>query len=32
MLLSNTLRTTMQRYDIGFRDAMIRVAENDDLI
>lgn len=31
MLLPRTLRTTMDRWDIGFRDAMIRVAETDGL-
>jgi hypothetical protein len=31
MLLPNTLRTTMERHDLDFRDAMIRVAEDDGL-
>ncbi|MGG5889814.1 hypothetical protein ACLF3G_21995 [Falsiroseomonas sp. HC035] len=31
MLLPNTLRTTMDRWDISFRDAMIRVANDDGL-
>jgi predicted permease len=31
MLLSNTLKTTMNRWGLSFRDAVIRVAENDDL-
>jgi hypothetical protein len=31
MLLSRTLRTTMDRWGLGFRDAMIRVAETDGL-
>lgn len=32
MLLSNTLRTAMERKGLSFRDAMICVAENDDLL
>ncbi|MGK7871454.1 hypothetical protein [Falsiroseomonas sp. E2-1-a20] len=31
MLLSNTLRTTMERWGLSFRDAVIRVAEDDGL-
>lgn len=29
MLLPNTLREVMQRSDLGFREAMLRVAEDD---
>jgi hypothetical protein len=31
MLLPNTLRTAMERRELDFREAMIRVAEDDDL-
>jgi hypothetical protein len=31
MLLPNTLRTTMDRWGLSFRDAMLRVAEDDGL-
>ena len=31
MLLPNTLQSTMERWDLEFRDAMIRVAEDDGL-
>jgi hypothetical protein len=31
MLLSNTLRTTMERWGLSFREAMLRVAEDDGL-
>ena len=31
MLLPNALQATMERWDLGFREAMIRVAEDDGL-